>query len=129
MTPTYWLIAGLIVFLLMCLLAVFFGHCISTDWNDADQPFYRTADSGVLSADACAALRQASKFDAPAPTAINANTQTTRREGTAAAIRDLGRKPGTPATANPHASDTLPHFMWRDAYDRASTVHVFKAAP
>jgi hypothetical protein len=135
-TPTGWLLLGLIILCALCLFAVFIGHCIDTEWNDADQPIYRTVDSGVLSADARAALRKASNFNAPvctgdcnqgrcctcSPQAVAPNLQTTHREGTAAALGDMGRKPGTPPTPNPHSAGTLAHFAWRSAYERASTV-------
>lgn len=121
MTGTHWVLLGLIVLCAMCLFAVFVGHCIDTEWNDADEPIYRTADSGVLSADARAALRSA---NAPmsAPPAIDPTVRDTRREGTAAALGDMGRKPGTPPTPNPHSPGTLAYFVWRHAYDSASIV-------
>lgn len=133
-TPTVLLLLGLIIICALCLFAVFIGHLIKTDWRDADEPIYRTADSGVLSADARAALRKASHFDASActgdcnqgrcctcsPQALVPNVQTTHRQGTAAALGDMGRKTGTPPTANPHATGTLAYFAWRSAYERAS---------
>lgn len=54
-----WLLLGMICFCVMCLLAIFVGHMINTEWHDADEPIYRTADSSTLSADARAAMRQA----------------------------------------------------------------------
>ena len=123
MTPTYWLLLGLIILCALCLFAIFIGHCIDTEWNAADQPIYRTADSGVLSADARAALRAANApMSAPkALQPVNLNLQTTHRQGTAAALCDMGRKPGIPPTPNPHAAGTLAHFAWRTAYERTST--------
>lgn len=124
MTATHWLLLGLIILCAMCLVAIFFGHCINTDWRNADEPIYRTADSGVLSADARAALCAANApMSAPkACQPVNPNLQTTHRQGTAAALRDMGRKPGTPPTPNPHGAGTLAHFAWRAAYERTSTV-------
>ena len=147
-TPTGWLLLGLITLCALCLFAVFIGHCINSEWRNADEPIYRTADGGVLSADARAALRKASKTQNIAhctgsltpffgdensrvwllppldnkPKAIAPNLQTTHRQGTAAALSDMGLKPGTPPTPNPHGAGTLAHFAWRAAYERTSTV-------
>ena len=137
MTPTYWLLLGLIILCALCLFAIFIGHCIDTEWNAADEPIYRTADGGALSADARAALRKASNFNAPVctgrcnqgrcctcgPQAIAPNLQTTQRQGTAAALCDMGRKPGIPPTPNPHGAGTQAHFAWRHAYERANNFY------
>lgn len=64
-TTTDWLLLGLIIFCALCLFACCIGHMINTDWRNADEPIYRTANSSVLSADARAALHAASHFDAP----------------------------------------------------------------
>lgn len=122
MTGTHWvLLFSLFAFFGMCLFAILMGHMINTEWRNADEPIYRTADSGVLSADARAALHSA---NAPmsAPPAIDPTVRDTRREGTAAALGDMGRKPGTPPTPNPHSPGTLAYFVWRHAYDSASIV-------
>ena len=142
MTGTHWLLLGLIIFCALCLFAVFIGHGINTEWRNADEPIYRTADSGVLSADSRAALHAASNFDAPvctgrcnqgrcctcSPQAVTPSLQTIHCRGTFAALRDVGRKPGTPPTPNPHAAGTLAYFAWQKTYDR-TTVACNSQAP
>ena len=136
MTATHWLLAGIAVLCVMCLVAVMFCKMINTEWQRADEPVYRTADANAIRqqthriiANASAHKGTHTSVPASAHPVNEYNPHTTRREGTAAALADLGRKPGTPATANPHAADTLAHFVWRDAYNRASTVYQYQAVP
>ena len=104
MTPTDWLLLAIALTCLTCLVALIFAKMINTEWNKADEPQYRTADANAIRQQTHRVIANASAHKgthtgvpASAPTAIHPNMQTTRREGTAAAIADLGRKPGTPA--------------------------------
>ena len=118
MTPTFWLLLGLAAFILLIMVL---SSLINIEWKRADEPIYRTADGGVLSADARAALRQANVLTPAHSATCCCNLTTARREGTAAALHDMSQKPGTPPTANPYAHDALTHVAWRRAYQRTHT--------
>ena len=129
MTTTYWLLAGLAVIIL---IVIALGYMIEIELLNDGTPIYRTADATAIrrqtrrlvpNADATANTQLS------APQAVNPNMQSVRREGTAAALSDLRGKPGTPATTNPHSAGPLARFVWRDAYNRASTAYQFKAVP
>lgn len=121
MTPTYWLLAGLVAFILVVMAL---SHIINIELRNGDETFYRTAD--------IAAIRQQTKRIIAKANAHMPATGTTRaatcccnqttawREGTAAALHDMGQKPGTPPSANPYAHDALAHVAWRRAYQRGA---------
>lgn len=121
MTSTHWLLAGLVVLCALCLVAIFFCKMISTEWKRADEPTYRTADAKAIARQTRRVIANAAAHAAAPIGTGDDNLATARREGTAAALHDLGQKPGTPPTPNPHASDTLAHFTWRKAYQHASS--------
>lgn len=120
MTPTHWLLAGLAVLCALCLVAIFFCKMISTEWKRADEPTYHTADAKAIA-------RQTARIIANASAHTSAQHDscfvTARREGTAAALHDMGQKPGTQPTANPYPKDALAHVAWRRAYQ-----HIHAAA-
>lgn len=63
-----WLMLGLIIFCALCMAAIFVAHAINNEWRKADEPFFRTADGGLLTADARTALRKASNIGVSACT-------------------------------------------------------------
>lgn len=125
MTLTYWILLGLAVFILLVLAL---SYLTDIELLSDGEPIYRTADIAAIRQQTRSIIATASAHTS-ALKAVDPNMRATRREGTAAAVKDLQRKPGTPPTPNPHTPDTLAHFVWRDAYDRASVVYLYKAAP
>ncbi len=118
-TPTGWVQIGLVVLAMIGLVYIAFSHVTAGAINIDDEPIYRTADGGILSADARTALRNANAPLASHP-ATCCNLATIRREATAVAILDLGRKPGLPPTPNPYTQGTLPFTAWRSQYNRVT---------
>jgi len=128
LNATEWLLVGLFCVFLLGLIGVAITHMMASEVDDTNEPTYRTADANAIRLQTARIIANAAAH-ASAPNLVDPNTTTTRREGTVAAIRDMGRKFGTPATPNPHSSDTQSYFVWRDAYDRACDVLKLHTVP
>ena len=116
MTTTNILFLGLVALCLIGTVLVYACIVISSRADNADEPHYRTADGGQLSADARTALQRANH------TAADCSCSTVpslRCEAIAAALGDLHKPPGTPPTPNPHAYGTLNHATWQRVYNAA----------
>ena len=121
MTPTQWLLLGLIVLCALCLFVVVIGHCIDTEWRNTDDLVYRTADGNAIKQQTSRIIANANAHASAPHVDCCCDLETARREGTAAALHDMGQKFGSPPTANPYARDALAHVAWRRAYQRTSS--------
>ena len=144
MTSTHWLLLGLAVLCAACLFAIFIGSCINAVWRNADEPIYRTADGGVMSADIRAALCNANasactgdcnqgRHCTCGPDETHQShpidLQAVRLAGAAAGQHDKWQKPGTPPTVNPYPRNALAHVTWRRAYQRISAGTALPGTP
>lgn len=122
MTAANILLLALVVVLALCLLLIFM---INAEWRGADQPKYRTADGAAIARQTRRIIDTAVAH-ASAPVSAQAghicccDLDAARRAGSAAALHDMGQKPGVLPTINPHPSDALAHVAWRIAYQRTS---------
>lgn len=128
LTATEWLLLGLSCVLLLCLIGIAIWHMMGSEVDDTNEPAYRTADAKAIARQTKRIIASAAAHTSAPQRLDRDNLETARREGAAAAIHDMGQKPGTPPTANPHASDTLAHFTWRKAYQHTSSAPAQRGA-
>ena len=123
MTSTLWLLLGLTIFCVLCLFAIFIGHCINTEWRRTDEPVYRTADAKTIRQQTSRIITATISHASARRDTCCCDLATARREGTAAALRDgvAAWRDHPPPSANPYPHNALAHVAWRRAYQRAGT--------
>ena len=99
LTRTDWFVSVFVLTSLACLVAT---YQIKRSWQKADAELYRTADAGLMRLQANELLQDAHI----------SRTTDLHQHATAAALKDLHRKPGQSGTANPHPPGTMAYSAW-----------------